>query len=388
MLLAERVKFVIAMGIGIFLSPYFYTRMLLRRYLRKDVRPRRILVAPIITRVGDMVCSTPVFRELKRAMPDVELAVLASKRNIGIIKNNPRIDTIININDTPFKGYLGRIRFLFYVGESNFDRVICLTNNPFNNLISLFSSAPIRLKMRAEERSAWEYLTDWFNSQTILYENHTFLPSFYLKMLLPLGIKADKVVKEVFVSREGEQRADNFLKTNEVSSSDRLVGISITAGNKIKEWGDENFSKLAEKIHKKYVAKIIFIGAKSDEKRIIEVLRKFPQDDSYLKTTDFPLEELPSLIKRLSLFIAVDTGTIYIAHALGVPLIDIVGPVDPAEQPPSDEKSVQVLPTGNIKPSSFTIKRARKSEEHERALKATSVESVMDAVDLLLNRSR
>ncbi len=50
------------------------------------------------------------------------------------------------------------------------------------------------------------------------------------------------------------------------------------------------------------------------------------------------IEELKALIAALKLFISVDTGPIYIAEALGVATVDIVGPMDEREQPPHGER--------------------------------------------------
>ena len=45
-------------------------------------------------RIGDMVITTPVFRELKQAYPDIEITVLASKVNQEVLANNPYVDKI------------------------------------------------------------------------------------------------------------------------------------------------------------------------------------------------------------------------------------------------------------------------------------------------------
>ena len=53
-------------------------------------------------RIGDMIITTPVFRELKIAAPQVKIIVLASKTNQEVLRNNPYVDEII----TNFKNNL------------------------------------------------------------------------------------------------------------------------------------------------------------------------------------------------------------------------------------------------------------------------------------------
>ena len=56
---------------------------------------KRILVLPQLSRIGDIVCSTGVFYNIKKSYPDSYVSVLVSKRAFGIIKNNKRIDNFI-----------------------------------------------------------------------------------------------------------------------------------------------------------------------------------------------------------------------------------------------------------------------------------------------------
>ena len=45
-------------------------------------------------RIGDMVVTTPIFRELKNAYPNIRISVLASEENKDVIRYNPYIDKI------------------------------------------------------------------------------------------------------------------------------------------------------------------------------------------------------------------------------------------------------------------------------------------------------
>jgi len=77
--------------------------------------PKKILFLRY-DRIGDMIITTPVFREFRRAYPNSEIYVLASKTNSEIIKFNPYIDQIfINhkhsfISDLPALFKLRKLR--------------------------------------------------------------------------------------------------------------------------------------------------------------------------------------------------------------------------------------------------------------------------------------
>ena len=310
------------------------------------------------------MCATPVFRAIKEKYPNAYLAVMVSGRLKGLLKNNQHVDEVITYKH----------RFLFQtiniIRSKKFDWGFSLSGTSTSSLISFLGVIPNRAKITRRPRPLSELMTDWLTDHQILYKHHTYLPRRYLDLLELIEIKNPPEIKEVGFSAGGDEKAKEF---------DSFVGISITAGNKIKEWGDEKFKELAIKIRDKYGAKIVFIGSKNDEKRIRKIL--FPGAAS---ATIFSLEELPSLLNRLKLLIAVDTGPIYIAHALKVPLIDIIGPVDPNEQPPHDAISLQVLPPSNIMPSSFVMKKPGRYEEHKKAIEGISVDKVFEAVEKLI----
>jgi ADP-heptose:LPS heptosyltransferase len=53
-------------------------------------------------RIGDMVITTSVFRELKLVFPDIQITVLASKINQEVLINNPFVDHIVTNHKNHF----------------------------------------------------------------------------------------------------------------------------------------------------------------------------------------------------------------------------------------------------------------------------------------------
>ena len=159
MLLGERWRFIVYALLGVALSPVLMSVARLRKHAaRGGTGGARVLVIPIMTRVGDLVCATTVFRALKLQYPKCRLSVLAAKNAAGIIRNNPRIDELIVMNNPPFKGVLGRGRLFWFLYQQRFDACVALANNPFGNLATLASAAPVRIKTTVSERTLAENL--------------------------------------------------------------------------------------------------------------------------------------------------------------------------------------------------------------------------------------
>ncbi len=58
------------------------------------LNPRKILVIRFSS-LGDLVLTTPIFRELKRFYPDAEITLLTSSGLGSVLDNNPQIDHVI-----------------------------------------------------------------------------------------------------------------------------------------------------------------------------------------------------------------------------------------------------------------------------------------------------
>ena len=68
-----------------------------------DIKKSKKVLILKYDRIGDMIVTTPIFRELKHAYPNIEISVLASQVNKDVIKYNPYVDDIyINYKNNIF----------------------------------------------------------------------------------------------------------------------------------------------------------------------------------------------------------------------------------------------------------------------------------------------
>lgn len=382
----ERWKFVCYSALAFLLAPIFFVVTAKRRFRFKEGKAPRVLIIPIMTRVGDLVCATASFRALKLALPASHLSVIAGKKVIDVVRSNKRIDLLVNLNDIPFKGFFGRGRLFRYLYSNRFDYVVSLTNNPFNNLVAFFSFAPWRIKTTVASPSIAERLTNWMTNRYLLFSAGSHLPSQYVNLLGFLGVPFTPPVKEVFPTREGEAKAEAFFKERGVASSDLVIGITVSAGNAVKEWPEDRFAALADHLVNHYGAKIIFLDSAGNSPKVTRVIGLMKEKEKVFPATDFSLAEVPSLVRRLKVFIAVDTGLIYVADALGIPLIDIIGPFDAREQAPVNERSVWIVPEGDSGPSLFTLSASKDEKSARQAVLSITVDKVTAAFADLFKR--
>ncbi|MBX4211217.1 MAG: glycosyltransferase family 9 protein [Candidatus Yanofskybacteria bacterium] len=300
----------------------------------KNLPIRKILVVQT-GKLGDMVCTTPVLRALK-TIPNCEVWVLGNAINEQILAHSGLLDGYIS--------YTASEKEIFKnIQNHNFDTA--LLAGPNARVLSWLYQAGIPRIVTPKivnGRSPFETISYKILAMLTIQMPHSmtsYAPREYLRLLEPLGITTDDTYKTLNFSPEARQTLENFFHEHNLSPEDRVIGITPSAGNKIKLWGAEKFAKLADTLVEHHDAKIIVTGSSNDKNEVQAMLSHIQHKDSVIDTlTAFSIDELKALIARLSLFIGVDTGPIYIAEAFGVPTVDIVGPMDENNQPPRGEK--------------------------------------------------
>ena len=363
------------------LAPYFYLRIFLRG---KTAGVSKILVIQN-GKIGDLVCTAPVFREIKRKFPSAHLTALIISKTEGIIKNNPRVDEITLITD--YAGISGKLRLLNKLRKEKYDWAINFLPDSFTDIISFWSLIPNRVSTTYRYSGEIVGLLSIFNNHRLEYKRHAPLMRHYLNLLKFIGIEEFSEEKEIFIKSAEEEEALGFLRSRNLGSGDLLIGISVAAGIKLKEWAPDRFAILADRLIKEKNAKIIFIGSPAD-RLPIEKVQKMMQNTSISAAGHFILSELPALLQKLKLFISVDTGPLYMADAAGVPVVDIAGPADVDELYPLDkrcriiQKKIYCVPCAHM----FDVPRFCK-EGHLRCLREITPQDVFDATVSLINEN-
>jgi heptosyltransferase-1 len=100
-------------------------------------------------------------------------------------------------------------------------------------------------------------------------------------------------------------------------------------------------------------------------------------NEKVAKIVECSLSELIALVRRASVFVGGDTGPLHLASALGVPVVAIFGPTDPARNGPYAGRYVVLR-----NPESKRDHSRRR--EPERGLLTITVEQVVAATLTLL----
>ncbi len=340
--------------------------------------PKKIIVVQN-AKLGDMVCTTPIFRAIKRHIPDARIVVMGNKINKEILSGNSDVDEYIIFEKRFFK-------LLNIIRGHNFDFGCVLTPDSYAfSLLFLGGVKAVSLPIIKNGYSPLETKTyKIIRKKGILISHHmsSYAPREYLRLLEPLGIFTEDTTKHLTFSFESDAKAQELFSQYEDKI---LIGISLSAGNKIKEWPVARFAKVANYIVSKYNVVVVIIGGPNDMRYSEEMRDNLNKNVQYINTTGtLSIDEMKATIAKLNLFISVDTGPIYVAEAFEIPTIDIVGPMDEMEQPPVGRLHKVVASSRKTPQIHIMNARLYDNKEARRQVESITSTKVITEVDSLL----
>jgi ADP-heptose:LPS heptosyltransferase len=291
-----------------------------KKSINFDIKAAKKVLFLRYDRIGDMVITTPVFRELKQAYPDINVTVLASKINKDILLNNPYVDKII-INNK--RNFFGDLLTLFKLRREKYDACI-----EFDH--SVIPHAIIRLKIINPKKvisvkKDGRYGVD--GSELSFYDFYTEKPKknhfrdIWLGTLKPFDIRANKNNYDLFIPDEFEYQAKNFL--NQFASK-FLIGINLEGAARGKKININELYEICKALYKndKNIQIIILSTPKnyqSTNKKIIKMSLNYVVMG--YKTNNILM--VGALIKQLDFIITPDTSIVHIASTFNKPIVTI-----------------------------------------------------------------
>ena len=291
-----------------------------KRSVDFDIKDIKNILFLRYDRIGDMVITTAVFRELKLAYPNCNISVLASKANKGVLVNNPYIDKIIiNYKNNLF----GDLCSLLKLRKQKID--VCVE---FDHSVVLHAIIRLRIinpkKIISVVKDGRYGVT---GDKLLMYDYYTEKPKnthfrdIWLKTLTPFGVKPKSNGYDLFYSDKQEKSALNFLKQY---SSDFLIGINIEGAVKGKKIQKTDLTTICRGINDvNDNIQIIVLTTPNDLQRIYKIVKEMGLNyvvPSYKTRT---ILDVAALIKNLDIVITPDTSIVHIASVFDKPIVTI-----------------------------------------------------------------
>jgi len=280
--------------------------------------------------VGDLVAATGAFRCLRRNYEKAFLALVVKPSLVPIIDNAPWFDKIIlwDRHESPPSASRDARRAL---REAAFDLAVLFTHSFSSRWLMYRHGIPRRVGLARNARA--RLLTDRVDISRIRGDRrYVGKVELYRALCRHLGCRnAEDQRPEIHVGDLHRARAEALLRRAGAAPGRPLLGLVPGAAyGASKRWPPDRFGAVADRFVREHgFDAAIFISP--DEERIADAVAGAMQT----RPVRFPagavdLAVLKALVENCSLLIANDTGPRHYAIALGVPVVTLMGPTDPA----------------------------------------------------------
>lgn len=254
-------------------------------------------------KIGDAILLTPLFKNLKRNFPGIEIHVVALSPVYFFYENDPNVDVVHKVKQNYFS-YFREIR------KKKFDLLFSTKDHP--SFTFLYQSRIIAAKFRIG--IAHPYHRGFFNYQ-IPIDFHQHIVEKNCALLKFLGINYTEEDCRPYLPENG--LSNNLRSFNEEISALNCIGINLSAGEKDREWQVQKWKKFLEKVNHPMI--VFATGSKIAVKEELE--RSFEHVIKSPVTKD--IFEAASIIRHLSLLISPDTALIHVASCFSLKVVGL-----------------------------------------------------------------
>jgi len=334
--------------------------------------------------IGDVLFTTPVISNLRRAYPQAYMAYLANRRTADFLKSNPDIQQVFVYERDEFVGHYPKYLELFSsIKRQAFDVVFDFSINSSFGFLCFACGVPKRIGF--DYRGRGRFLTDKIPLQG--YEDKHVI-EYYLDVLLPVRVPPLERSMTLPVPAKDIQWAQGWIAQQAIDSAKPLIAVVPGGGQSWgkaaghKRWGASQYADLVDKIIENFDAAVILVGDSKEEElcREVAALAHFPLHVAVGQTS---VLGMAALFKQCRLSIVNDGGPLHVAVAVGAKTVSIFGSVDPQVYGPYPAEGHLVVQ--KHLPCQPCYRRFRKARcEHISCLRDLSVDEVYRKVGRLL----
>jgi ADP-heptose:LPS heptosyltransferase len=277
-------------------------------------------------RIGDMIVTTPVFKGLKDANPQLRIGVLASRTNAEIIRNNPYIDKIHILPAHWWQLW----REIMKVRKEQYNVVLNLIFNRTTSggiLSNLIAPEGIKIGQGDEKYKFY------FNRLISLRRDNkhmVYILSSYLEQTVGVDMFSSDSNYEIFIDSKTRTRINLFLenkklKPRQMQRSDYLPYIifNLSASNQWTRFSLNQVEELGAFLKGLTAFRTIIITDPSDHEMLRAARALCVRENclSFPEQGRATLLEIAALIEGAHFVISPDTSIVHFASAMCTPVL-------------------------------------------------------------------
>ncbi len=305
----------------LFLFLLLYTALSLWYNLIMMASYNRILICRT-DRIGDVLLTLPVITNLRLANEKAYIAFLGTEYSKKVLEDNPYLNEFI-VYDPKGKhaGLGGLFRLTAEMRRAKFDTVLQVFPRFKVSLAAFLAGIPIRVGVS----SRWYSFL--YNKRAAIHrskvEKHELEYNLDLLSSISVPIKDKNIA--LWLNRQDEIFAAEFIGKHGLSG--KIVAVHPGgADGMLGNWSLEKYARLIEALREELKVKVILIEGKGEDK-VTKKLFELMQNPPPVLKGSADIKQLGAVLKKMSIFISKNTGTMHIAAAVKTPTISLFSPV-------------------------------------------------------------
>ena len=288
----------------------------------------RVLIVKLGS-IGDIVHTLPALAALRAALPDADISWVAERSSSEILKDNPILDRLIEVDTKALRRGLmsgetlrAPRQQLRRLRASAFDVAL-----DFQGLIKSASIARLSGARRVfgySRDGLREPASSLFLSKRIPIPPHTHV--IRKGLLLLEGALGVPVPRELSFPIGSTPAAEDEAERASSGTDGKYAILNPGGGWPTKLWSAERFGGLADLLWSNYGMRSLVTHGPA-EAELAEAVRRAAKSDSAVPVS-VSLKGFYALARRARIYVGGDTGPTHIAVAAGAPIVGLFGPTE------------------------------------------------------------
>lgn len=289
---------------------------------------RRILVVQT-QRLGDVLCSTPLFTALRSQFPLAHIEVLVHSPHDALLRENPDLNGIITYDrQTTHRSVINRLRFIAELRERQFDWALSIHAASSVAFALWHSGIPWRTcvwRYGNYRKPHWaQSFHQHIHQDRRVGQKHEIEHN--LDVLRELGMDPWHRGYKVVLRPDERERVRELLRSLGRDESKKLAVVHPGHGGGRQEWETARYAAVADGLVERGY-QVAITGSKGERPLVSGVTYKMKQPALDLAGA-VDLRGLAAVLGEASRFVSVSTGPMHLASAMGVPAVTLYGPTD------------------------------------------------------------
>jgi lipopolysaccharide heptosyltransferase II len=282
-------------------------------------------------RLGDNVLSQPALGALRSWYDKAELVGLCNKYVREFLLETGVVDRAVLDPGRGLRSFLGTIRRL---RQERFDLTVDFTTDFTLRpaLIAFFSNSKHTVGFDTQGRGV---LFDNF-VRPVGRIGHKAVELWGI--VESLGVTIPSTVPALKASDRICKEVEAFFQKENIGRNDVVIALQPSGHYPTQRWPARNFAALADLLSRK--AKVVLLAADADGKRAHEIGELMRSEPRIYHSES--LGTLMAFLKRCTVFVCNNSGTLHLAAALGVPTVSTMGPTIPERWWPLGDRNIVV----------------------------------------------